>query len=136
MIKKPTLASAMTPFPLAVEVTAPVSDADQLMRKHDIHHLPVTDGRNIVGTLSAFDIASRAQRDTAVADCYVPEPYLVEIDVPLEAVLTEMAVHRLEAAIVMRHGRLAGIFTQHDVCRTFAAHLHAAYPPPPDDQVA
>jgi CBS domain-containing protein len=37
----------MTPFSLAVAVAAPVSDADLLMRKHGIHHLPVTDGRDI-----------------------------------------------------------------------------------------
>ncbi len=126
----------MTPFPLAVAVAAPVSDADLLMRKHGIHHLPVTDGRDIVGVISAFDIAARAHRPVAVSECYVPEPYLVDIEVPLEEVLSEMATDRLEVAIVMRQGRLAGIFTQHDVCRTFAAHLIASYPPPPDDQVA
>ncbi|MGD9601699.1 MAG: CBS domain-containing protein [Gammaproteobacteria bacterium] len=136
MIRKPTLASAMTPFPLAIDLNAQVQEADQMMRKHGIHHLPVTDGRTIIGTLSAYDIAARAHHDMPVADCYVPEPYLVEIDVPLETVLAEMAAHHLEATIVMRQGRLAGIFTQHDVCRTFAAFLHVVFPPPPDDEAA
>lgn len=136
MTRKPSLATAMTPFPLAVDAASNVSDADRLMRKHGIHHLPVTDGRTIIGLISAFDIAARVQHEMSVRDCYSPEPYLAEIETPFEQVLLDMATHHLEAVIVMRQGRLAGILTQQDVCRTFAAHLNAAYPAPPDDEAA
>ncbi len=136
MVKKPTLASAMTPFPYAVPKSATIEEADTLMRKHAIHHLPVTEEREIIGLLSAFDIASRAHKPGLVGDFFTPEPFVVDIDTPLESVLFEMADHRLEAAVVTRHGRLAGIFTQVDACRTFAAHLNAAYPPSPEDLVA
>lgn len=136
MNRKPSLASAMTPFPLAVDANSNVSDADRLMRKHGIHHLPVTDGRTLIGIISAFDIAARVQHEVAVRDCYSPDPCLVEIETPFEEVLLDMAANHLEAVIVTRQGRLAGILTQQDVCRTFAAHLKAAFPAPPDDEAA
>lgn len=136
MVKKPTLAAAMTPFPYAVTPEAPITEAASLMESHGIHHLPVTDGQRIIGVISARDIADRDTRPWLVRDVHVPEPYVADLATPLEEVLTAMAERHIGCAIVTRHDKLAGIFTHADACRAFAALLGELYPSPPDDIVA
>lgn len=136
MHKKPTLATAMTPFPYAVDVEAPAAEAEALMKEHDIHHLPVTRDGRIAGIISARDLADRDTRNWLVRDVFRPEPYVVDLATPLEAVLGTMIARRIGSAIVMRHERLAGIFTHVDVCRSYLALLNEVFPVPPDDVVA
>lgn len=136
MIKKPTLAGAMTPFPYAVAVSAPLADALALMAKHEIHHLPVTDGAALVGIVTTRDLVGRDPGIGRVADVYTPDPYLVDLATPLDEVLFTMAVRHIGSAIVTRHGKLAGIFTHIDACRTFAAFLRQHYPLPTGDEAA
>ncbi len=47
-----------------------------------------------------------------------------------------MAENRLDAALVVKKGRLAGIFTLTDACRCFAEHLRRRFPPDSDDEAA
>ena len=136
MHKKPTLLAAMTPFPHAIDLHAPVQDAAAMMAHHEIRHLPVTDSNALVGIVSARDLAEHEAGNWLVADVYRGDPYVVEADFPLEAVLQTMATRHLGAVIITRHGRLAGIMTTVDVCRTFAVHLRTIYPEPPDDEAA
>lgn len=136
MYKKPTLAAVMTPFPYAVDVEAPVAEAEALMKQHDIRHLPVTREGRIAGVISARDIADRDTRDWLVRDVFRPDPYVVDLATPLEEVLGTMIARRIGSAIVMRHDRLAGIFTNVDVCRSYLALLSEVFPVPPGDAAA
>lgn len=136
MNKKPTLATAMTPFPYAVDVEAPTTEAEALMKSHDIHHLPVTREGQIAGILSARDLADRDAREWLVRDVYQPDPYVVDLATPLEEVLRTLIARRIGSAIVTRHERLAGIFTHVDVCRSYLSLLNATFPTPPPDFVA
>lgn len=136
MHKKPTLAAAMTPFPYAVDVEAPTTQAEVLMKRHDIHHLPVTRDGQIAGILSARDLADRDTRQWLVRDVYQPEPYVVDLATPLEEVLAGMIERRIGSAIVTRHEKLAGIFTHVDVCRSYMTLLNEVFPAAPDDVVA
>ena len=136
MHRKPTLATAMTPFPHAADVDAPAVEAEALMKSHGIHHLPVTCDGRIVGMIGAHDLADRDTHDWLVRDVYRSEPYIVELTAPLENVLETMLARRIDSAIVVRQDKLAGIFTQIDVCRSYLALLRECFPPPPDDDIA
>ena len=136
MHKKPTLATAMTPFPYAVDADAPIGEADALMKRHDIHHLPVTREGQLAGVISARDLADRNTREWLVRDVFQPEAYVVDLATPLEDVLTTMSERRIGSALVTRHDKLAGILTHVDVCRSYLALLNEYFPPPPDDVVA
>ena len=136
MHRKPTLAAVMTPFPYAVDADAPIAEAVALMAKHDIHHLPVTRGSSIAGVISARDMIDRDTHEWLVRDVYQPDPYVVDLATPLDEVLVTMAERHVGSAIVTRHGKLAGIVTHVDVCRSFAVLLHTLFPTPPDDVVA
>ncbi len=140
MHKKPSLKKAMTPFPYSIDLEASVAEARQLMADHDVHHLPVCSGSELVGMLTARDIASLQVKAEAlqllVKNCYAPDPYVVELDAPLDEVIEEMAERHIGSAIVMRHGRLAGVITHVDICRSYADFLREVFPPPGDDLVA
>jgi len=136
MQKKPTLAQTMTPFPHSVQVDSPIGDAELLMKRNGIHHLPVADGEAIVGIVTARDIATRRSAATTVRAYLTPDPYVVELSMPLDEVLFRLAERQMGCAIVTRQGKLAGIFTHVDACRSFAAHLRGQYPAPPADEVA
>ena len=140
----PSLASAMTPFPYSIALDAKLDDAESLMNKHGIHHLPVTENHDVVGIITQRDIvAARARRKArgrstklAVADIYVPEVYMVDLNEPIRNVLLEMAERHIGSAVVTRHGKLAGVFTSVDVCRTFAEFIDEIFPDPGDDEAA
>lgn len=133
----------MTPFPYSIALDATLKEAEELMEEHNIRHLPVTRGHDVVGIVTQRDIvAAQARGQTAsgdtqaVSDVYVPEVYVVDLSEPLRNVLIEMADRHIGSAIVTRHGKLAGVFTSVDVCRSFADFIEDVFPDPGDDQVA
>ena len=52
------------------------------------------------------------------------------------ATLLEMAKRHLGSVLVMRRGRLAGIFTATDACHAFGEFIRERYPPPHGDDAA
>jgi acetoin utilization protein AcuB len=50
-------------------------------------------------------------------------PYVVEMNTPLDEVVLEMAERHIGSAAVLRHGRLAGIFSTVDACRLLGEFL-------------
>lgn len=131
MKRMPTIKAVMTPFPYSVDAAASLAEAQQFMRAHNIRHLPVTQNGDLVGSISDRDIklvlgpdfAYPSADATQVADAMVRDPYVVDMDTRLDAVLSHMAEKHLGAALVTRHGRLAGVFTVTDACRHFAEFL-------------
>jgi acetoin utilization protein AcuB len=121
----PQIKSVMTPFPLAIDIDAPLLDARRMMLEHRVHHLPVTRAGDLVGIISDLDIKLILgpefdypnPRELEVEDAYMAEPYAVDLDTPLADVVAAMAERHVGAALITRHGRLAGIFTATDACR-------------------
>jgi len=136
--------SVMTPFPYAVEVDRPISDAKALMAAHDIRHLPVTEHGKLVGVISERDIRRALdpafglppETELQVSNVFVPDAYVVEITEPLDSVLSVMAVRHLGSALVVKGEKLAGIFTVTDACRHFSEFLRSQRPAIVGDDVA
>jgi acetoin utilization protein AcuB len=130
----PQLKTAMTPFPYSIDIEADISDARAVLAEHDFHHLPVTEAGQLVGMLTAGKLAGGGM--SRLRDLCAPEPYIVDINERLAEVLNTMARLRVDAAIVVRHGKLAGVFTAADACRVFAEFLDVLEPPPGDGDEA
>lgn len=132
----PAVISAMTPFPYFVDIGGTAQEIERLMDEHAIHHVPVQDAGRIVGIVSERDLHRLVQRSLPKTDkrrihakqILVSDPYVVEVDMPLDVVVTEMARRRIGSAIVVRRGKLAGILSTTDVCRVLAAILAAHFP--------
>ncbi|MDT8386510.1 MAG: CBS domain-containing protein [Thiogranum sp.] len=141
MHKTPHLAAVMTPFPYSIERDAPLTEALALMEEHKVRHLPVTVGHEVVGVLAERDIHAALHRESSdsdlrVRDMYVDHPYIVSLDEPLDAVLLTMAERHIGSAIVTRGGKLSGMFTSVDACRSFGEYLREHFPTPTGDEVA
>ena len=128
----PFVAALMTPFPHSLRPGDPVSRARALMDEHDIRHVPVREGDRVVGIVSERDLRGR-DGAAAVRDVQVADPYTVEFGAPLADVLREMAVRRVDTAVVVRAEKLAGIVTVTDVCLALASLLESRFPPRGND---
>ena len=136
MNKPPNLTHAMTPFPYSVDLDSSYEQATELMGHHNVRHLPVTEDHRVVGVItdrdltSAMDVHTRAggTGELSVRDLYIPDPYVVSVDEPLDNVLLTMAERHIGSAIVTKGGKLVGMFTTVDACRSFGEYLRQHFP--------
>ena len=141
MNRTPLIRSMMTPFPFAIGVEASLEEARLMMEQHGIRHLPVKDGDRLAGLISDRDIkllqasGDEAERMNVGQSC-LSDVFSVEVTTPVQFVAAEMARRRISAALVTKDGRLAGIFTVSDACRSLADLLGAFGPTPPGNDAA
>ena len=135
MKEMPRIKSVMTPFPYSIEAAAPLSHARQMMEKHGFHQLPVMKDGELVGVVSARRARAlgRARGDDAhpepsVEEATELEALVVDLGARLDSVALEMARRQLTAALVVKQGRLAGIFTVTDACRYLGEYLRNEFP--------
>ena len=135
MKRIPSIKSVMTPFPHSIGKGATLDEARAMLAKHKIRHLPVVDGERITSVidLRAIELSRDAKR---VGDLVVSKAYIVALTEPLDVVLLHMAKEHLDCALVVKDGRLAGIFTLTDVCRSYGKLLREIYPRGGGDEAA
>lgn len=138
----PSVKAVMTPFPYFVDIDAPVAEAEQVMREHGVRHVPVQEKGQPVGVVSERDVAflvnpalgrSERGRISVRHVCVREDLFVVDLEAPLDGVLAEMAERHIGSALVVRKGRLAGIFTTTDACRALASLLRDRYGTGPDE---
>ena len=140
----PSIKAVMTPFPYSIGPEEPLSKAKEMMSAQGIHHLPVMEGRELAGVISYPDVKQLLEQATAkepsldllVNDAPRHDPHVVDLSEPLDRVLAHMAEHRAGVALVVKDGRLAGIFTVTDACGCFAQALKELFPPTSGDEAA
>jgi len=125
-MKDKTIADYMTTSPHSVGNDQPLLHAHQVMRDHQIRHLPVLSGGRLVGILSDRDLAFvENMRDVDAAkvrvdEAMTPTPYSVKKTANLGQVAREMAEHRYGSAVVMENDHVVGVFTTTDALRALA----------------
>jgi acetoin utilization protein AcuB len=132
----PPVKAMMTPFPYWVDIDDTLNRALEMMAEHAIHHMPVVEDGRLVSVLSQKDLhgVPKDRGKLRVRDvCRGREAYVVGLSEPLDRVLFHMAEHGLDSALVVKDGRLAGIFTVSDACRHFGRLLRSLFPPGGDD---
>lgn len=139
----PSIAAVMTPFPYSVSVHDPIERAWELMEQHKIRHVPVQDQHALVGIVAERDLmafgahlrADAGGEPIKVGYVCIPDPYVVETTARLDVVVANMAARHIGSALVVKEGRLAGIFTTSDACRLLAEIIRARFPSPGDDDL-
>lgn len=135
----PLIKAMMTPFPHAVESSERLDRAIAMMADYNISHLPVTEEGKLIGVIAAEDIASVSRRRSAsktVRQSSIRQAYVVELTEPLDIVLLQLAKANVDCALVVKDGRLAGIFTRSDACRCFGYLLRTLFPRGHDEDAA
>ncbi len=135
--KMPHIKTVMTPFPFTVEASASLAEARNLMREHKIRHLPVSENHVPIGIISdrdvsvAFALGSHVMdtADITVGMVCTKSPYMVDLNATVADVANEMAERHIGSALVLKEGKLAGIFTSTDACRFIGELLNDLYSP-------
>ncbi len=126
----PTIERYMKPSPHTIGCDQPLAVAHQMMAQHGIRHLPVLGAGCLLGVLSERDlrlVESLPGVDPAtlrVEDAMSQDPFRVTPDVPLATVVSEMARHRYGCTVVVRYGRVVGIFTTTDALEALWSMVH------------
>ncbi|MEI8254714.1 MAG: CBS domain-containing protein, partial [Deltaproteobacteria bacterium] len=145
----PVVETYMSASPHSIGGDQTLATARTLMRKHKIRHLPVMRAGKLIGLCSARDLdfveslAGIDPEKVVVEDAMSQEPYCVPPDAPLDEVALEMSRRRYGCAIVLRDGKLTGMFTAVDAMRILAETLRRSaagadkpLPPPRSRRVA
>jgi len=100
--------------------------AHDMMRKHQIRHLPVLDGGKLVGLVSLRDLTlveglpDVDPTVVVVEEAMTQVPYTVTRDAELGEVAREMARRKLGSAVVVRRDKVIGVFTTVDALRALS----------------
>ncbi len=125
----------MSRNPITIRPETPVTDAQSMMKREHIHHLPVLDNADrMVGivtekdllyaspspasTLSVYEMTSLLAK-LAVGKVMTRSPITVTEDVPIEEAARIMADRSIGGLPVMRGPTLVGIITESDLFRVF-----------------
>lgn len=119
----PEIRELMTTTPAAIDADALLQEAQAMMERRDIRHLPVTNGGSLVGVVTdrdlkrSLDPVCEIPPVAKVRSLMVTDPYVVAPDEPLDAILLTMAERRIGCTLVADDGKLVGIFTTTDAMR-------------------
>ena len=128
MSREAIIESVMTPYPYSIEAEAHVSSAKAMLAQFKIRHLPVQDGGKWIGVISerhlqtAEDLGTdmSVSSNVRVRDLCRRKPYVVEPGAPLMHVVHYMAAQYFDAVLVVKNGKLLGIFTCSDALQRYA----------------
>jgi len=128
----PPISRYMTLQPWTIRSDAKVSQARQLMREHQIRHLPVLEAGKLVGIVSERDlrlIETLLGDDPAVKveEAMSQDVYTVAPNDPVDVIVETMSARKYGSAVVLdRRGGVEGIFTTVDALQVLADVLRRA----------
>jgi acetoin utilization protein AcuB len=129
-----TVAELMTAAPHCIGADQTLSLAAKRMNELRVRHLPVLMGGELLGVVSERDIAlvrsvmpERLEQVT-VEEAMTAVPYCVSPDAELSDVARHMARRKLGSAIVVKHGKVLGVFTTTDALHALSALLEGRRP--------
>ena len=111
---------------ITVPPTATLAEARALMQENRIHHLPVTDGEDLVGLLSLTNVLAATDsflrddrsrihaNEIGVDAVMVEDVATVDVNASLRQAALFLEKHQIGCLPVMSDGKLAGIITDTD----------------------
>ncbi len=125
----------MTRNPITIRPDTPVTEAQAMMKREKIHHLPVMDkDEKLVGIVSEKDLLYASPSPASTLSVYEMSSLLAKLrvdkvmsknlvtvteDVPLEEAARMMADRGIGGLPILRGGSLVGIITESDLFRVF-----------------
>lgn len=94
------------------------SNGYQMMKKHYIRHLPVTDDKTgeIVGIVSDRDLlAELSNDDLFIGDLMSKHVLAFDVGTPVKKIVDEMIDLKVSSFLIKTHGRYTGIITSEDM---------------------
>ncbi len=107
---------------VTVSPEATVEDAIQLMKKHSIRHLPVTEGDRLVGLVTESSIRQYALPsllDLPVREVMIINPITIDAEATIDEAARLIYRYKIGGLPVLQDGRLVGILTITDLLEAF-----------------
>ncbi len=104
--------------PITVSPDTSIGDVMELTRANGISGVPVVDGRQLVGIVTARDLRFETRMDEPVSSIMTPRERLVTVKegAPREEVIAKLAEHRIEKILVVNDAfELRGMITVKDI---------------------
>lgn len=116
------LSSIMTKDLITVGPKDTLDKADLLLRTKRIHHLPVVDGKKLVGLITTYDLYKVKHSQSEYPNVIVESVMTTKLATlePIDKVGTAAEIflaHLFHAIPIVIDGELAGIVTTHDVLK-------------------
>ena len=125
-----------TPFPVTAKESASIDELRELMKRHEIRHLPIVTGETVVGIVSDRDLKLAAgltrdeKRQVFARDIMSPEPITVSSNDSLCDVAFEMSEKKIGSVIVNDEtDKMIGIFTVTDALNALVEVIRAEASP-------
>lgn len=121
-----TTKDVMSPAAVTCDGSDSLHDAQDLMARNGIRHLPVMQDSALLGVLSDRDVAvalsfkGNNPKNTIASDVCARDIYVTHPGSSLAEVAAEMAAHKYGSAVVTEAGDVVGIITTTDACRALA----------------
>jgi acetoin utilization protein AcuB len=126
----------MTPKPIIAQTTTTVAEVMETMVAHDIRHLPIVSGKNLVGMISDRDLRqfsrnllsdagrAREQLRMPVADMMSGDPLTADAEDDIDDVIEAMIENKIGAVpVVDGDDVLVGIVSYVDILRAAVGKL-------------
>jgi len=117
----------MTSSVVTIEPRATVRQALDLMRQHDIRHLPVVSPEGLVGLVTERNVLPLIMpsmlEEITVAEAMIAEPITIGPNDSLEAAARIVYQHKVGCLPVVENGRVVGMLTVPDLLATFVEFL-------------
>lgn len=134
MKRIPHISALMQAFPRHLDGDTPLAEARHFMHTHQLSCLPVLNSAHqVLGVVTLAELANAT--DTDLASLVRPAP-TVDASERADRVLLLLAESEHQQVVVLRQGRLAGLFSRADACRAFADFLRAPFAPSGGDDIA
>jgi acetoin utilization protein AcuB len=121
----------MSPSPVTINLRRPIAAARSSMREHQIRHLPVLDGGQVVGLVSERDLLVVESMPgvnptvVRVEDAMVQSVFQVSPATAVADVVDAMIERKLGSAVVVDDDQVVGVFTTIDALRALRDRLRA-----------
>lgn len=128
----------MTTMPVVAPQDMPIDEAQELMLRAGVRHLPITNGDRLVDVVTDRDVAQHAAQLTPWRRSFAPNPqpstlcelltgavpYVCTPDTPLDVVARCMVANNTDVAVVVNEQmNVVGIFTAVDALRCMGGEL-------------
>jgi acetoin utilization protein AcuB len=108
---------------ITVRPGATIPQAIETMKKHSIRHLPVVEGKNFIGFITAGDLRQAFYpsmiNKLTVKDIMINKPITVDPETSLEEATGLIFRHRIGGLPVVDGAKLVGIITVTDILEAF-----------------
>ena len=131
-----TVREYMSPVKYTAAPDEELAVAYERMQSHNVRHLPVQQGGELVGVLfksdlKLFEIVDPSRLPpTKVSTVMVRQSYTVDPGAPIDRVAREMSRQKYGSAIVVEDGKVVGVFTNTDALKALSDALTDSLPEP------